>query len=213
MTGYQKLYRSIALLSLLLLLFMAWANAVIKNTSKPYLSDSIEQLSGFRVGLLLGTRKNLQNGEPNEFFFNRIDATIELYKKMKITYILISGDNNRAGYNEPLDMKRELLQQGIPDSVIYLDYAGFRTLDSVVRAKAVFGLNRILVISQRFHNERAVYLARAHGIEAFGYNAKDVQGYKGVKTMLREAFAKTKAWIDLTVGVQPRFFGERIKIG
>jgi len=87
MTGYQKLYRSIALLTLLLLLFMAWANAVIKNTSKPYLLDSVEQLSGFRVGLLLGTRKNLQNGEPNEFFFNRIDATTELYKNRKITYM------------------------------------------------------------------------------------------------------------------------------
>ena len=126
--------------------------------------------------------------------------------------MLISGDHGTAGYNEPRDMKQELINRGIPDSVIYLDYAGFRTLDSVVRASVVFGQSRFLVISQRFHNERAVYLARARGMEAFGYNAKDVPAGTGVKTMIREVFAKTKAWLDLRLGVQPRYLGQQIKI-
>ena len=213
MTTRRKLYFSGFLLAIILLLFTIWANAAIKKASKPYVSADLKTLSDFKVGLLLGTRKNLPNGDPNEFFFNRIDAAAKLYKNNKIQYILISGDNSTAGYSEPVDMKNELLKQGIPDSVIYLDYAGFRTLDSVVRAKEVFGQRRFLVISQKFHNERAVYIARAMGIEAFGYNAKDVTAYKGFKTRIREYFARVKVYLDLIFGVQPRFLGERIEIG
>ena len=79
-------------------------------------------------------------------------------------------------------MKAELVKNGIPDSLIYLDYAGFITLDAVMRARVIFGQNSFIVISQKFHNERAVYLARKFGIDAFGYNAKEVQAYKGFKT-------------------------------
>lgn len=213
MATRRKLQFSAFILTIILLLGTIWANTAIKKASKPYVSADLKALSNFKVGLLLGTCKNLPNGDPNEFFFNRIDAAAELYKNKKIQYILISGDNSTAGYSEPVDMKNELLKQGVPDSAIYLDYAGFRTLDSVVRAKEVFGQRRFLVISQQFHNERAVYIARAMGIEAFGYNAKDVTASKGFKTRLREYFARVKVFLDLRFGVQPRFLGERILIG
>lgn len=212
MTTRRKLQLSGFILATFLTLVTTWANAVIKKASEPYVSADLKTLANFKVGLLLGTSKNLQNGDPNEFFFNRIDATVELYKNKKIQYILISGDNSAPDYNEPLDMARELLKLGIPDNIIYLDYAGFRTLDSVVRAKEVFGQRRFLVISQQFHNERAVYIARAMGIEAFGYNAKEVTAYKGFKTRVREYFARVKVYLDLSFGVQPRFLGERIEI-
>ena len=189
-----------------------WANFVVNQTAQPFISDDLEMLQPNNVGLLLGTSKNLKNGAPNDFFFYRIDAAVALYKSGKIKHILISGDNSKTDYDEPTDMKAELVKNGVPDSLIYLDYAGFRTLDTVVRARDVFGQNSFIVISQKFHNERAVYLARQFGIEAFGYNAKEVQATKGFKTKMREFFARDKMFLDLFFGIKPKFLGEKIII-
>jgi SanA protein len=189
-----------------------WSNITVNQTAKKFISDNLANVKPNNVGLLLGTSRNLKNGAKNDFFFNRIDATVELFKSGKIKNIIISGDNSKTDYNEPTDMKAELVKNGIPDSLIYLDYAGFRTLDAVVRARDIFGQNSFIVISQKFHNERAVYLAREFGIDAFGYNAKEVQAYKGFKTKLREFFARDKMFLDLLFGVKPKFLGEKIII-
>ena len=141
-----------------------------------------------------------------------IDAAVELYKAGKINYILISGDNRKEEYNEPEEMKKALMQKGVPEKSIYLDYAGFRTLDSVVRAKEVFGQTRLTIISQRFHNERAIYLAEKNGITAIGFNARDVDVYAGLKTNIRELFARVKMFIDLAIDKQPHFLGEKYKL-
>lgn len=189
-----------------------WSNIVVNQTAKKYITDNLANVKPKNVGLLLGTSKNLKNGAKNDFFYNRIDAAVELFKGGKISNIIISGDNSRTDYNEPTDMKAELVKNGIPDSLIYLDCAGFRTLDAVVRARDIFGQNSFIVISQKFHNERAVYLARKFGIDAFGYNAKEVQAYKGFKTKVRELFARDKMFLDLFFGVKPKFLGEKITI-
>lgn len=189
-----------------------WANIAVNQSAKKFISNDLEHVEPNNVGLLLGTSRNLKNGAKNDFFFNRIDAAVELYKGGKIRNIIISGDNSKTDYNEPADMKAELVKSGIPDSLIYLDYAGFRTLDAVVRAKEIFGQNSFIVISQKFHNERAVYLARKFGINAFGYNAKEVEAYKGFKTKLREYFARDKMFLDLIFGVKPKFMGEKISV-
>lgn len=198
------------ILVIIISILTIWANTIVTNSSKSFITDDIACVPFNKVGLLLGTSRNLKNGNKNDFFFNRIDATVQLFKNGKIKNIIISGDNSKINYNEPLDMKVELIKNGIPDSVIYLDYAGFRTLDAVVRAKEVFGQNSYIVISQKFHNERAVYLARKYGINAYGYNAKEVTAYKGFKTKLRELFARDKMFLDLMFGVKPKFLGERI---
>lgn len=189
-----------------------WSNITVSQKAKNFISYDLAKVSPNKVGLLLGTSRNLKNGAKNDFFFHRIEAAVELYKSGKIKNIIISGDNSKKDYNEPADMKAELVKNGIPDSLIYLDYAGFRTLDAVVRARDIFGQTTFIVISQKFHNERAVYLARKFGIEAFGYNAKEVQAYKGFKTKLREFFARDKMFMDLLFGVKPKFLGEKIII-
>jgi len=107
-------------------------------------------------------------------------------------------------------MKNELINRGVPVDKIYEDFAGFRTLDSVVRAKEIFGQNSYIIISQKFHNERAVYLAQKNGIEAFGFNAKDVNKYAGIKTKIREYLARTKVFVDFVIGKEPKFGGEKI---
>ena len=208
----RKRFFKIALITSVIIvsILTIWANAIVTNSTKSFITDDTVNVVYNQVGLLLGTSKNLKNGNKNDFFFNRIDATVQLFKSGKIKNIIISGDNSNTNYNEPLDLKVELVRNGIPDSVIYLDYAGFRTLDAVVRAKEIFGQSSYIVISQKFHNERAVYLARKYGINAYGYNAKEVTAYKGFKTKLRELFARDKMFLDLMFRVKPKFLGERI---
>jgi SanA protein len=210
----HKLKYIIAILTLtvIALTLTIWANSKIISSSEKYLTDDIDKITDSKVGLLLGTSKNLSNGKKNDFFFNRIDATVELYKRNKIKYIIISGDNSKRNYNEPLDMKTELIQRGVPNDKIFLDYAGFRTFDSVIRAKEIFGQTSFIIISQKFHNERAVYIARQNGIEAFGYNAKEVLAYAGFKTKLREFFARDKVFLDILFNTQPKFLGDKIVI-
>ncbi|MFC4686490.1 vancomycin high temperature exclusion protein [Epilithonimonas pallida] len=193
-------------------LFIFWANFKIENETEDKVTSELSELPNEKVGLLLGTSKILANGNPNPYFFNRIEATVQLYKSGKIKNIIVSGDNSRKHYNEPEDMKNELIRSGIPADKIYEDFAGFRTLDSVVRAKEIFGQKSYIIVSQQFHNERAVFLAQKNGIEAFGYNAKDVNQYAGFKTNVREKLARAKVFWDFLFGVEPKFGGERIEI-
>lgn len=208
----RKFLLLICTLSVAFLVLTFFANRSVIETSESFVTDDINAIAPAKAGLLLGTSKNLKNGNRNDFFYHRIDAAVELFRKGKIRNIIVSGDNSREGYNEPLDMKSELTKRGVPDSVIFLDYAGFRTLDSVVRAKEIFGQKSVIIISQKFHNERAVFIARENDIAAFGFNAKEVESFKGFKTKLREFFARDKVFVDLLLGVEPRFLGEKVSI-
>ncbi|WP_449400292.1 SanA/YdcF family protein [Chryseobacterium wanjuense] len=199
------LFKFFLLLLVAGIIFIAWANYSIKKDSDAYISYNIADIPETKTALLLGTSKNLNSGLPNAYFYNRIQAAVDLYKSGKIEYIIVSGDNSRKSYNEPEDMLLTLIHYGIPQDRIFLDHAGFRTLDSVVRAKEIFGQTKLVIISQKFHNERAVFLAKKNGIDAFGYNAKDINKYMGFKTNIREYFAKAKAYYDLILGVKPKF--------
>ncbi len=208
----KKIFFLLIIVATLTLLFTYWANYKIRNDAKSYLFDNVEDLPAVETGLLLGAAKMLPNGQENWYYRCRIDAALELFKAGKIKYIIISGDNGRKDYNEPEDMKNDLIAGGIPDSVIYLDYAGFRTFDSVIRAKKIFGQTKLISISQKFHNERMVFIARHNEIEAYGYNAKDLSKPTS-KTNIREFFAKAKVFLDMLVDREPKFLGDTIKIG
>ena len=209
----KSIFKIVLVLVLLISILVILANYRIRSSSKEFIFNDVKQVPTCRTALLLGTSKYLKSGIINYYFINRIIATHELYKAGKIKYIIISGDNSKDTYNEPLDMKNELILLGIPDSVIYLDYAGFRTFDSVIRANKIFGQDSIISVSQAFHNERTVFIARHYGIIAFGYNAKDVNAYMGFKTNFREKFARFKVFVDFMIDQQPKFLGQKIKIG
>ena len=159
---------------------------------------------------MLGTSRYIGNNFPNAYFFNRIEAALKLYESGKIEYVLVSGDNGTKEYNEPEDMRDELIARGIPSSKIVLDFAGFDTYDSMIRAQKVFRQNEFIVISQHFHNQRAVYIARRFGIKAYGYDAEDVKAYSGIRTKIREAFACVKAYTEVKLSVDPKFLGEKV---
>ncbi len=186
---------------------VAWCDARVRHASAPHLYDRVEQVPRNRVAVLLGTSARARGGGPNLYFTHRIAAAVELLKAGRVQHVLISGDNRHASYNEPMDMRRALLAAGVDSARITLDYAGFRTLDSMVRARDVFGQPGFTVVSQRFHNERAVFLARRMGIAAVGYNAPDVPEGYGRLTALREMLARVKLPLDLWTGVGPHFPG------
>ncbi len=165
-----------------------------------------------KVGLLLGTSKYLNNGTINPYYQFRLDAATDLYKSGKVKYILISGDNSRKDYNEPATFKRDLIERGIPKASIFLDYAGFRTLDSIIRAKEVFGLENFTLISQKFHNYRALLIADHFNLNVIGYNAETVTGTYAQQTQTREYLARVKALLDIAVNKQPKFLGDKIKV-
>ena len=212
----MKIFKIILLTGLIFfglsVLFVFWANFTIDSEAEDNVTSDIGNLPNEKVALLLGTSKTLDNGSPNPYFNYRIEAAAKLYHSGRIENIIASGDNSRENYNEPEDMKNELIKLGVPADKIYEDFAGFRTLDSVVRAKEIFGQNSFIVISQRFHNERAVYLAHRNGIQAYGYNAKDVDKEAGFKTNAREKLARVKVFWDFLFDVDPKFGGEKIEI-
>ena len=184
---------------------------VITSTGSQ-LFNTVESAPYRKVGLLLGTNKSW-HGAENPYFKYRIDAAVALFKAGKIKHIIVSGDNHLSYYDEAKDMKDSLLKQGIPDSCITLDYAGFRTLDSMVRCLEVFGQDSVTVISQAFHNERAIFIANYYKMHAIGFNAQDPPATFSIQTRIREYFAKSKAVLDLYVlHTSPHFLGQKEKI-
>jgi len=201
------------LIGLLPFLLIILGNLLVQNAAKGNLYSELAELPKNKVGLVLGTVKTLKNGRVNRYFKYRVQAAHRLFAGGKIDYILVSGDNGNKAYDEPTDFKNALMDLGVPEKKIILDYAGFRTLDSVVRAKEIFGQNKLTIISQKFHNERAVYLAKSKGIDAVAFNAKTLSGKNALRMRVREWLARTAAFLDVMWGTQPKFLGERIKIG
>jgi SanA protein len=143
-----------------------------------------------------------------------MEAASQLYHAGKVRYLLVSGDNGRKDYDETAQMTESLVKRGVPPDRIVRDHAGFDTLDSIVRAKKVFGLDRLIIVSQRFHNERALYIAGHRGIKAFAWNAGDVHWPGSWKTGVREKLARVKTLIDLhLLGSEPRYLGAPISLG
>lgn len=206
---FRRLAQTAVLFFSLGLLFVAYANLTAVWASRGRIFDDVDKLPATRVGLVFGTTDRV-SGRENLYFRYRIDAAEEVWKAGKVDLLLVSGDNRSRYYNEPEKMRQALVRRGIPADRIVSDYAGLRTLDSVVRAKEIFGADHILFISQRFQNERAIYLAKAHDIEAFGYSARDVESSGAFKTRVREVGARVKMWLDVHfLDTRPRVLGDK----
>lgn len=184
----------------------------VKSNASIKIFSNVNDIPENKVGLVLGTSKFNSNGFVNYYYKYRIDAAIALYKAGKVSSFIVSGDNSRKEYDEPTQMRDDLMAAGVPEDAIYLDYAGFRTLDSIVRALKIFGQKEFTIISQKFHNERAIFLGESYGLKVIAYNAKDVSMRYGFKTHIREKLARVKMLLDLTFGVKPKFLGDPIVI-
>lgn len=192
---------------------MVLANVWIELRAWGRVHSHLEDLPPNDVGLVLGTSARTRGGWQNPFFANRIAAAAKLYHAGKVKHLLLSGDNRFVGNDEPTDMRAALAKLGVPETATTLDYAGFRTLDSLARAKGVFGVTKLTIITDDFHVERALLLARHYGIDADAFPSKPVPFKWSKKTRLREVGARCKALLDLYVlRTKPHFLGPPVQL-
>lgn len=206
----RLIYSLLVLLALMLctaLLLDRW----ISWRTAPYVYENIEELPASHVGVVLGTSKYVRTGVINQYYKFRIQGAVNLYNSNKISYLLLSGDNAQLNYNEPITMRKDFIQAGVPASDIVLDYAGFRTLDSIIRTRKVFGANEFTIITQRFHCERALFIALHSGIKAQCYAVPSPKNMFMVRA--REVVARLGALTDLYIlKREPRFLGPMVPI-
>lgn len=201
-----SLYVFVVLLAVLACVFVCYFIVVCNSNGKTY--DNPRETPHNKVGLLLATSPITPGGAHNYYFDNRIKAADELYKAGKVDFIIASGGDytksQKNGCDEPQAILDSLVARGIPAQRIILDYDGTRTLNSIAKAKAVYGLDSLTIISQNYHNERAIYLAEKHGIHAIGYNAEPSPIRRNrIKNTLREYLARVKMFIDFLIGRKP----------
>ncbi len=194
----------------LLVLALLACNVWVTGSTATRVFSEVDRVPYNEVGLVLGTSKRVAAGQENLHFTHRMEAAAKLYKAGKVDHLLVSGDNSEKYYNEPKDMRIALVKLGVPASAITLDYAGFRTLDSMARAREVFELDSMTVISDGFHVGRAVFIARRFGIDARAFAAEPVEVDKSFKSRARELLARVKAILDLYVlDTDPTVLGDK----
>lgn len=170
-----------------------WAQYLVGSAGRGRLYSDLNAVPARDVGLVLGTSRLAPSGRPNQYFRARIEAAAALYHAGKVRRLILSGNGLEPDYNEPEDMLRALLERGLPAEALLLDPAGVRTIDSILRAKATFSAGPLTIISQRFHDERALFLCRAYGVDAIAFDADAVRKVSGHRAELREVIARLVA--------------------
>jgi len=198
---------------LLILLSAALINLWITQSAKSRKFNALNRIPANDVGLVLGSSARAGGGSVNLHFRNRVEAAAKLYHAGKVKHLLLSGDNHAKSYDEPTDMKDALMELGVPRQAMTLDYAGFRTLDSILRAKTVFGLNRLTIITDDFHSQRALFISRSYGVDAVAFCSKPVPIKYSGSTRMREWLARVRAFLDVyALRTEPKFYGPKIEI-
>ncbi len=203
-----KLFHYIFYLSLFAVLSVIACYFWISFSTRQYIYSDINKVPKREIGLVLGTSKYLVNGRVNEYYQYRINTAVKLYLAGKVSYLIVSGDNRKNNYNEPRQMRKDLVKAGVPEEVIQPDYAGLRTLDSILRIDKVFGHKTYTIISQQFHNERALFLAYHKGQQPIAFNAPNATQH--FKVTMREFLARIKAVIDLLTNKKAKHYGTPI---
>ncbi len=186
----------------------------ISKQAEPNLYKRIDKIPAKKAALVLGTAKYMIGGGKNYFYTYRIRAAVDLFKAGKVKAIVVSGDNSTKYYNETSKMQKDLIKAGVPSRYITLDPFGLRTFDSVVRAEAIFDLKDYIIVSQKFHLERALFIAKSKGQSAIGFIAKDIPGTAAAYRMkTREYFARAKAFLDVYIlHTMPKYDGKKEKV-
>jgi vancomycin permeability regulator SanA len=180
------------------LLAMLVCNLVVLRGGKTEASER-------HVDMIVVLGAGVRGDEPSDVLRDRLQTALQLYQAGRATKILVTGDHARKDYDEPGAMARWLIAAGVPKRAIVLDHAGFDTYSSIVRAREVFGVTHAIIVTQRFHLSRALWVARSVGIDAEGAEA-DRQAYRGALWFeAREVLSRTKAWVDVVVGRRPRY--------
>ena len=190
--------RALAFLAALLLAAIVLPGAWSYLRFQGKVHDDLASVPSAPVAIVFGAGLR-SNGEPSPLLAHRMDAAIALYKRGKVQNLLLTGDNRSANYDEVGAMRRYAIARGVPEAAITLDHYGLRTYDSAYRARSVYGVTRAVLVTQRYHLPRALYLANLFGIDADGYVAgHDSYAQQGYYEA-REAAALVATWYELHV--------------
>lgn len=192
-------WRKLALFFLLIVAFIAAVNLWMIRAARPFIFTNTATIPPNDVALVLGTGPFTAKGNTNLHFVVRVEAAATLFKSGKVKHLLLSGDNHIRGYDEPTEMKNALLKLGVPDAAMTLDYAGLRTLDSMERARKIFGQTNLTIITEDFHAARSIFLARHFGIEPVLFRAEELPPMWTNNMRLREMAARVVAVFDVYV--------------
>ncbi|MFK7779849.1 MAG: ElyC/SanA/YdcF family protein [Candidatus Gracilibacteria bacterium] len=196
----------------LVVIFIVAVNFYVLNFSKTHYYYDVDGLDEKYIGLVFGASV-LRNGTPSDILKDRLKVAFEAYNKHKIAKIIVSGDNSKSSYNEPVAMQKYLLKLGVEIDDIYLDYAGFDTYDSLYRAREIFGAQELVLFTQDFHLKRAMYISSKLGIDSYGVETNLQKYLASDYYNIREIFARLKAFIEVEIlKASPRFLGEKIEI-
>ncbi|MCC6372350.1 MAG: YdcF family protein [Bacteroidia bacterium] len=207
----MKFVRYTLVLILLTVLLVFGINYRVNSLSKNYIFKTTKDVPESYTALVLGAFV-YKSGHLSGILQDRVEKAVELYKNKKVKRFLLSGDHGRKKYDEVNSMKKYLLEKGIDTADIFLDHAGFDTYNSMVRAKEVFEVNDVIIVSQEFHLPRAVYIARSKGLNAYGVMAEDTY-YPSINSLkTREIFANLKAFYEVLINKKPKFLGKKIPI-
>ncbi len=210
---FRKTAILLATLVTLLVFGVIFCNLWICGSTHKEVYDQVEDVPARDVGLVLGTSRFIAPDTPNLHFINRVEAAARLLESGNVKHLLVSGDNRTNYYNEPRDLRESLIARGVPRERITCDFAGLRTLDSVIRAREVFGQEALVIISDDFHVPRAVFIAKAKGIDAIGLKCARVPRIRSQRSRVREWFARVKAILDLYLfEAEPRHVGDPVAI-
>jgi SanA protein len=213
MKWLKKIFISSVIIPGIFLLALFLNYRFIAEEGSPKIYYDLDSLQPVEIGLVLGTAKYSVSGNINSFYKNRIDAAVRLFEAGKVEYLIVSGDNQHASYNEPRNMMKDLIEAGVPSDRVIPDYAGFRTFDSMVRAKKVFMLDSVLLVSQAFHLERALFIAQRNDLDAIGFAAVFPNDEGSFNVIVREYFARIRMMLDLYVlKTEPHFLGDEIPV-
>lgn len=207
----KRLISGLLIVVILMIVTALGIDRWISWSTAPYIYDNLKSLPHRQVGVVLGTAKFYLNKSPNQYYHYRIRGAVNAYNSGKVNFLLLSGDNAQQSYNEPRTMQRDLIASGVAPGDIVLDYAGFRTLDSIVRTRKVFDTNDFIIITQRFHCERALFIAHHMGIQAQCFAVPSPKNMLSVR--MREVAARLGALVDLYIMKrEPRFLGPLVPI-
>lgn len=195
--GVWRRIVQVTVLAVLLTVFIS--HALVRNAAASRITGDYRQFPPGAPIVVLGTSRYTRSGAVNAFFEHRMDAAEQLFITGAFPVIIVSGGRTEPGYDEPEMMYRDLLERGISSEYIIRDGAGFRTLDSVIRMKGVFQQQSFVVVSQPFHLERALFIADAYGLDAWGYPAADASGMLNLHVRMREFAARVQAIIDVYI--------------
>lgn len=197
----KKFLVFVAIIIMMGLIIVIGCQIAVTSAAKGRMYNDVKEIPHREVGLLLGTSPLGRSGRPNQFYLFRLDATVALYNAGKIDRIIISGARRGDDYDEPTEMRNDLVKRGLPDSIFVLDGEGHRTISSIVRTKEVLAEDSVTIISQKFHNERALFLARHNEIDAIAFNAENTSSRRWrLMMVLRESLARVKAVAEAIFG-------------